>query len=125
MPCYLSANETYENYVVKNIEARDQRVVIKTPSNELKVLKVGDLFGDTKALVSEIFVDKIVLTEQVMRKNGQKVKQRVLIYQEKNGQSLVERMSLFPEETNRNVPLVKTQKSYKIPTKAKSKQQNK
>lgn len=58
----------------------DGRAVVKTTDGKMLVLKIGDSVPGTKAVVTQVLTDKLVVEETIEKKDEPPVKQTVWIY---------------------------------------------
>lgn len=94
------ANVNLKDFVVKILEPIDKRVVIQSPSGEVKVYKSGDVLTGTSISIVEILTSKLMLEESVVDESGNKIKRKVIMFLEKNGQSKIERLYIV-DRTNK------------------------
>ena len=71
---------------ILKISAKDERAVMKTPDNNLKLLKVGDPLGDRLTII-EIAAGRVVLEEA--KEQGTET----IIIRLENGEQRIERMT--------------------------------
>lgn len=121
------AKDQLESYTIKVIEALDQRVVIKSPNGEMKMYKIGDKLTESKAKITEILADKLVLEESVKNKSGVMEIQKVIMTKDKNDKTKIERMYVTNSLDQLQSPLntSTTKMIVKKPVESKDQKENK
>ncbi len=74
------ADTRLEDLNVMALGPVDGRAVVKTADGKMQVLKIGDSVPGTKAVVTQVLTDKLVVEETIEKKDEPPVKQTVWIY---------------------------------------------
>lgn len=74
------ADTRLEDLSVMALGPVDGRAVVKTADGKMQVLKIGDSVPGTKAVVTQVLTDKLVVEETIEKKDEPPVKQTVWIY---------------------------------------------
>mgnify|MGYP001558690571 CR=1 FL=1 len=74
------ADTRLEDLNVMALGPVDGRAVVKTADGKMLVLKIGDSVPGTKAVVTQVLTDKLVVEETIEKKDEPPVKQTVWIY---------------------------------------------
>jgi hypothetical protein len=74
------ADTRLEDLNVMALGPVDGRAVVKTADGKMQVLKIGDTLPGTKAVVTQVLTDKLVVEETIEKKDEPPVKQTVWIY---------------------------------------------
>lgn len=71
---------TLESLTVMALGPVDGRAVVKTADGKMQVLKIGDTLPGTKAVVTQVLIDKLVVEDTIGKPGEAPVKQTVWIY---------------------------------------------
>jgi hypothetical protein len=83
-----------ESLTVMALGSVDGRAVLKMGDGKMQVLKLGDTIPGTKAVVTQVLIDKLVVEETIDKEGGASMTQTVWIFKPKKAgeKSTVQRL---------------------------------